>query len=171
MSKHQEGLTITALDGRGLSRLEQVQVLPIDLATAWDFFSNPNNLNDLTPPSLGFRNLTPTPPMFAGQMLAYRIRLMPGYSTTWVTEITQCVPPTYFVDEQRQGPYAMWHHEHWFEPCDDGVRMIDRVTYRVPGWILAPLIDRLFIQRQLQTIFSYRRQVLNERFIATSAAA
>ena len=132
---------MTGFGWTGLGQLQAKQFLPIDLAQAWEFFSNPANLNELTPPDLQFRILSPTPPMYAGQVFLYRIRLAPLVWTTWMTEIRQChhdENSAYFIDEQRQGPYSLWYHEHRFEPHDGGVMMRDTVTYRPPGLHLRP---------------------------------
>lgn len=144
----------------GIYVLETEQTLPIDLATAWDFFSSPLNLCKITPPYMGFRITSGTPEkMFAGQIITYRVGIFPGVVVNWVTEITHVRENKFFVDEQRFGPYAMWHHEHWFRACDAGVHMTDRVSYKLP---LDPFlrVTHPFIKHQLRGIFTYRREVL-----------
>jgi ligand-binding SRPBCC domain-containing protein len=83
---------------------------------------------------------------------------------TWVTEITHVVPLKYFVDEQRMGPYAMWHHEHFIEPAEKGVLMRDLVTYKLPLGFLGILAHRLFIRKKLKEIFEYRKKVLDDKY-------
>jgi len=101
--------------------------------------------------------------MFTGQIISYQIGLLPGIKSSWVTEITHVHDKKFFVDEQRFGPYAMWHHEHWFFPCDEGVRMVDRVSYKLPLGVLGRLGSPL-IKKQLQGIFDYRISKLEELF-------
>jgi ligand-binding SRPBCC domain-containing protein len=157
-------LELRRFDRCGTGQLQQQQWLPIDLATAWDFFSTPDNLNALTPQDLQFHVLTPAKEMYAGQVLAYRIRLAPMWYTTWITHITRCVEREVFIDEQRVGPYSLWVHEHRFTEQDGGVLMQDTVTYRVPAWALAWPLQVWYIEPQLRKIFSYRQQVLQQRF-------
>ena len=162
-----DDLTLRSYGWSGLGQMRARQFLPISFDQAWDFFSNPANLNELTPPDLHFRILSPTPAMYSGQILLYRIRLAPLIWTTWVTEITEChrdETGAYFIDEQRQGPYVLWYHEHRFTPHDGGVVMEDIVTYRPPGFIFARPLRRVFIDRKLRKIFRYRQQTLAKRY-------
>lgn len=139
-------------------------------AAIWDFFASPHNLDTITPSSLSFRIVGDVAPrMFPGQMIEYRIGVLPGIRTRWLTEITHVREGEYFVDEQRIGPYRIWHHEHHFTPRPDGrgVRMIDRVTYEVGwGW-LGEAVHAVWIGRQLETIFAYRRRRVDELFPRT----
>ena len=134
-------------------------------------FSRPENLNDLTPPEMKFKMLTPPEhPCYAGQMIAYRIRIAPLVWMGWLTEITACQPYTtdsdqaYFIDEQRRGPYKLWHHRHLFERLPDGagVRLTDTVTYQMHAGPLGRLAHACWVRRQLEGIFSYRKQALEE---------
>lgn len=145
--------------------LRQSQRLPIDLHTAWEFFSRPENLNDITPPELRFETISePHPHVYPGQMIVYRLSLIKGFPLEWVTEITQVQAPFYFVDEQRQGPYALWHHEHHFREVEGGVEIEDKVCYKLPlGW-LGNLFHGILVKPRLKRIFEFRRQVLRERF-------
>ena len=124
-----------------LHRIEHRQVVPVDLDTAWRFFSDPRNLARMTPPSLA---LVPTFPvaeyMHPGMIITYRIRPFAGLSIEWVTEITHVLERQFFVDEQRSGPYAFWHHQHHFREVPGGVEVRDVVHYRLP---FAPLSDLL----------------------------
>jgi ligand-binding SRPBCC domain-containing protein len=97
-------------------------------------------------------------------IIAYRISPLAGIRMTWVTEITQVREQRYFVDEQRVGPYAMWHHEHWLKPTDKGVLMTDLVSYKLPLGLLGELAHPLFVRRQLEGIFEFRRRALETHF-------
>ena len=146
-------------------RFKRTQDLPISIGEAWDFFSSPGNLKEITPPHMGFKITSGKPArMYAGQILTYKVSPFPGYSVRWVTEITHVSEPHYFVDEQRAGPYRMWHHEHRFEEISGGVRMTDEITYALPFGILGAIARTLFVKNELEKIFSYRNKVLVSRF-------
>lgn len=149
----------------GLYTLELKQLLPLDLEDAWDFFSNPQNLSKITPSHMGFNITSRTSnQMFAGQIITYKIGVFPGVKSNWVTEITQVVENRFFIDEQRFGPYKMWHHEHHFEKTNNGVLMTDRVSYKIPLGFLGRIAHILFIKNKLKQIFSFRYNILNELF-------
>ncbi|PZF74907.1 SRPBCC family protein [Taibaiella soli] len=143
---------------------KQVQLLPVDLQTAWNFFSRPENLNDITPPDLHFKVRTTLPEkIYPGLMIVYKLTLFKIIPFEWVTEIMHVQDQIYFVDEQRKGPYSMWHHEHHFKEVDGGVEMTDIVHYKLPmGW-LGNLFHDLLVKPQLKKIFDFRRKVLEER--------
>lgn len=146
-------------------RFEQTQVLPVSLDEAWAFFSDPRNLNDITPPELTFRTLSgDEEPMFAGQIILHRIQVAPLAWASWVTEITRVEDRRYFIDEQRSGPYRFWHHLHRFEACAEGTRMMDRVHYALPLHPFSAPAHPLFVRPKLERIFTYRRQFLEQRF-------
>lgn len=147
-------------------RLHREQYLPISLAQAWEFFSAPQNLKEITPPYLQFETLYPTEPekMYAGQIITYTIRPVWNFKLFWMTEITHVQDGHYFVDEQRFGPYAFWHHTHFFFPVTGGVKMVDQVHYKLPFGILGSLAHWLFVKKQLTGIFEFRRKVLINRF-------
>jgi ligand-binding SRPBCC domain-containing protein len=148
-----------------MPQLSYTQFIPATPDEVWEFFATPRNLDKLTPPEVKFRILGPVPPrMYAGQLIAYRISPGWGLWLNWLTEIRQVREGVYFVDEQRAGPYRFWYHEHHFSPAPGGVQMTDQVTYEV-GWGPAGwLADRLWVRRQLEHIFTYRRQRVEERF-------
>lgn len=149
----------------GIYTLETEQVLPIPADEAWDFFSTPVNLARITPDHMGFRITSGEPGrMYPGQIISYRIGLLPGISSNWVTEITHVREGHYFVDEQRYGPYSMWHHEHHFEDHEQGTRMIDKVSYKIPFGLLGSLMHALLIKSQLKKIFTYRYAALERTF-------
>lgn len=148
----------------GMYTLETTQILPLTLDEAWDFFSSPSNLAKITPDYMGFKITSGTPQrMFPGQIISYQIGLLPGIKSSWVTEITHVKDKQYFVDEQRFGPYAMWHHEHWFFSCDEGVRMEDRVSYKLPLGMLGRMASPM-IKKQLKGIFAHRYSTLEALF-------
>lgn len=148
-----------------LHQLRREQLLPAPLDEVWPFFATPANLDAITPPEMGFAITSePEPEMYPGQIISYRIRLLPGIHTPWVTEITHVEPGRAFVDEQRAGPYRLWHHRHSFREEEGGVRMLDRVHYALPFGPLGELVHRLDIERRLGRIFDFRARVLAERF-------
>jgi ligand-binding SRPBCC domain-containing protein len=146
--------------------LKRVQVLPIGLEKAWDFFSDPANLAKITPSDMGFHILSKERPprMYAGQLIDYRVSPLFGISLYWVTEITHVVEGKYFIDEQRFGPYALWHHQHHFREVAGGIEMTDIVHYKIPFGPLGWLADRLFVRRKLEQIFDYRFRKVEELF-------
>jgi ligand-binding SRPBCC domain-containing protein len=148
-----------------IHRLVQTQHLPISIAEAWDFFSSPANLDSITPPDLGFR-ITSAPElrMFEGQIITYRVKIAPLLWVPWVTEIKCVEEGRSFIDEQRFGPYAFWHHRHLFEPEGDGVRMTDTIHYGLPLGPLGSIAHGVFVRRKLEWIFSYRKAILTEKF-------
>lgn len=152
------------------------QLVPVDIDKVFDFFGEPANLARLTPPWLGFRILTPTPiAMSAGTLIDYEIRLGP-LPTHWRTLITTYDPPHSFVDEQLAGPYSFWHHTHTFSPVAGGTLIGDHVRYLLPFGLLGRCVHKMVVRRQLESIFSYRRQVIAELFrqasqsVSTTAA-
>lgn len=145
----------------GATLLESSVHVPRPIEEVFEFFSDAHNLNELTPPWLDFHVVTPRPiSMRAGQLIDYRLRLR-FIPIRWQSEITVWDPPRRFVDEQRRGPYSRWHHEHCFEPEGNGTRVTDRVHYKAPG---GALIERLFVRRDVETIFNYRTRKLLELF-------
>lgn len=139
--------------------------LPISLDRAWEFFSDPRNLPLITPPSLDLRITSELPAeMHPGMIIQYSVVPVPPFRATWVSEITHLNAPHYFVDEQRVGPYSMWHHEHRFLQIGAEVEILDQVTYVVPGGPLAPIIHSLLVNPRLEQIFNYRTQKLTEMF-------
>lgn len=147
--------------------LKRVQQLPIPPDEAWAFFSAPANLKEITPAQMGFDILSDPAflgKMYPGQIIAYTVRPLMGIPLYWMTEITHVREGAYFVDEQRRGPYTLWHHQHHFKPAPGGVEMTDLVHYQLPlGW-LGRLAHSLFVRRQLEQIFDYRQRVLEQRF-------
>lgn len=147
--------------------LQRKQFVSAPPAEVWAFFSSPGNLAAITPAHMRFEIVGAAPErMFAGQMIEYRIGVLPGITTRWLTEITHVREGEFFVDEQRIGPYRLWHHEHHFTraPDDRGVMMRDRITYDVGWGPLGDLLHAVWIGRQLDTIFDYRAQQIAAHF-------
>jgi ligand-binding SRPBCC domain-containing protein len=148
-------------------RLIFKQHLNTDLPTAWRFFSHAANLEIITPDHMNFRVTSGALPdeVYPGQIITYKVSPILGIPLSWMTEITQVVHLLHFVDEQRRGPYRMWHHEHHFEEIPDGgVLMTDIVYYELPLWLLGELARPLFINRQLHNIFEYRKNKIASLF-------
>jgi ligand-binding SRPBCC domain-containing protein len=146
-------------------RLESKQNLPISKEKAWEFLSSPKNLKTITPEYMSFDILSGADrPMFAGQIIQYIVTPVLGIKTKWVTEITHVVEGKYFVDEQRFGPYALWHHKHFIKEIPGGVEMEDIIDYKVPMGILGQLVHPFIVKPKLNEIFEYRRKKLIELF-------
>lgn len=150
----------------GIYSLSAEQTIDCSLEKAWEFFSDPKNLQVITPDDLSFQITSPeVEKMFKGQIITYRIGLLPGVTSNWVTEITAVEDKQYFIDEQRYGPYSMWHHLHSFEELEDGrVLMKDKVHFKPPMGPLGRLAYSLFIKKKLQGIFEFRFKKLDELF-------
>lgn len=146
--------------------LHSVQKLALSLDEAWDFFSRPDNLQAITPESLGFqiRSRYHGKTMYAGQIIEYTVKPILGIPLYWMTEITHVSDKKYFVDEQRYGPYSMWHHQHHFKEIPGGVEMTDIVHYKIPFGFIGGIAHGLFVRSQLQTIFSFRYDKTNALF-------
>ncbi len=148
-----------------LTRLHTLCRLPIPVSEAWDFFSDPRNLERITPPSLGIRITSELPPrMHPGMLVTYGIRVFPGIPLRWVTEITHVVEPTLFVDEQRFGPYRFWHHQHTFRAVEGGTTVEDLVHYALPFGPAGRIFGGALVRRQLAAIFSFRTKFLEDTF-------
>jgi ligand-binding SRPBCC domain-containing protein len=149
----------------GIYTLEVSQFVKISLKEAWDFFSSPGNLVKITPPHMGFIITTGKPAkMHPGQIITYKVSPLAGIKTNWVTEITHVEEESFFVDEQRFGPYRMWHHEHHFNTQGDGVIMTDRVSYKLPMGIFGRIAHGLFVKGHLRQIFEYRIAAMEKKF-------
>ena len=141
-------------------RIVHQQQLPTDLMTVWDFFSHAGNLQAITPEHMRFRVTSGDLPeeIYPGMIITYKVSPLLGIPLFWMTEIRHVVPGRLFVDEQRRGPYRLWHHQHHFEARDGGVLMTDIVHYELPLGFLGELARKLFVDRQLTDIFEYRKK-------------
>jgi len=151
--------------------LKKSQAVCADVRTCWKFFSDPHNLAKITPPNLDFHVVSDLPgEIHEGMMIEYRVRPLLGIPMTWLTEISRVRAPHYFVDEQRVGPYAVWHHEHEFSEMEDGrTQMIDRVHYVLPLSPISEVVHALLVSPQLESIFDYRIRAVEKIFGAGTA--
>lgn len=141
-------------------------IIPISLDEAWDFFSSPKNLAKITPPHMGF-DITSDfneEKMYPGMLITYKVSPLFGVKMNWCTEITHVLEKQYFVDEQRFGPYAMWHHQHHFKQIDGGIEMTDIIDYAVPFSILGRAMNAILISNEIEKIFSFREKKIRELF-------
>ncbi len=146
-------------------RFHSKQQLKLDIEEAWKFFSDPGNLSKITPPALNFKILAaPENNIYAGMMIEYKVSPLLNIPVGWLTEITHSEEPYYFVDEQKKGPYKLWHHEHIFKINKDGVDMYDIVTYALPFGVIGRLAHKLIVRKKVKEIFDYRREILNRLF-------
>lgn len=146
--------------------IKAIQKIPADIETIWDFFSSASNLEKITPKNLAFTVISHqhNDKIYAGQIIEYTISPFLGIPLYWMTEITHVKDKEYFADEQRYGPYSMWHHQHHFKQIEGGIEMTDFVHYKIPFWLLGDLANNLFVKKQLQDIFRYRQKIVKELF-------
>lgn len=147
-------------------RLFSRQNIPASLETIWAFFSDAKNLLAVTPPHLNLKvtNEVYGDTVYAGQVMTYKVKPLAGIPLSWMTEITHVQAPNYFVDEQRKGPYKLWHHQHHFQKIEGGVEMTDLVHYRLPFGLIGKVANALIVKKELEKIFSYRYQKIVELF-------
>jgi len=145
---------------------ETKQHLPISVDEAWEFFSSPKNLKEITPDYMQFKIHSDLGDgkMYEGQIIEYTVKPLLSIPLRWVTEITHVKEPFYFVDEQRAGPYKMWHHQHKFKETSDGVEMTDLLHYAIPLGPIGRIANSIFVKRQLNAIFEYRKQTVDQLF-------
>lgn len=147
-------------------KLEKRQQIKASIDETWEYFSTPLNLSKITPSYMNFEILSDLRDgkMYPGQIIQYKVRPIANIPLSWTTEITHVIDKKYFVDEQRFGPYSFWHHQHWFEPNNDGVLMTDIVHYALPLGILGRVANGLFVAKQLEDIFEYRFKIVDQLF-------
>ena len=146
-------------------RFTKSQLLPITIDKAWDFLSDPKNLKKITPDYMGFNILEKEDTkMYAGQIIQYIVTPILGIPTKWVTEITHVKDKSYFVDEQRFGPYSLWHHKHFIKKVDGGIEMLDIIDYKIPLGFIGRLANPILVKPKLNEIFNYRKKKLVELF-------
>ena len=146
-------------------RLHTKQNLPITLDEAWELLSDPKNLQKITPEYMGFKILSGADrPMFPGQIIQYKVSPLLGLKLRWMTVITYVKENSYFVDEQRFGPYALWHHKHFFEATEKGTKMTDLVHYALPLGFLGRIMNTLVVKNKLKEIFDYRFVKVDQMF-------
>jgi ligand-binding SRPBCC domain-containing protein len=150
-----------------LHTIKTTQFLKSDLNTVWDFMRSPGNLEKITPSYMGFNIISDRKEietMYPGQIIEYYVTPVLGLKMHWVTEITHVEHLKYFVDEQRFGPYKLWHHKHFLKEVSGGVEMIDIVHYKIPFGFIGKIANTLFIKNKLKEIFDYRFKKLEELF-------
>ena len=145
---------------------QTIQRIPITLELAWDFFSNPANLQRITPGEMGFEIVSTFhgATMYPGQLIEYTVKPLLGIPLYWMTEITHVQDMQYFIDEQRFGPYSLWHHQHHFKAIEGGVEMTDIVHYRIPLGPLGDFANTLFVRAKLKKIFDFRYEAVENLF-------
>ena len=144
--------------------LDMEQFIDQPVEKVFEFFSRPENLEEITPPRLGFTIMTPSPiPMEKGSLIDYTIRIL-GFPVHWRTLITSYDPPHGFVDEQIKGPYVLWHHRHSFKKENSGTIIRDTVRYAVPLGIIGRFLNLIWIRKDLKDIFAYRRKFIANKF-------
>lgn len=142
------------------------QNIPISIEKAWDFFSSPNNLSKITPEKMNFivTSKYNSEKMYPGMLITYKVSPLFGIQLDWCTEITHVEEGKYFVDEQRFGPYALWHHQHHFKAIDGGIEMIDIVNYAIPYGFIGRIANSILVASEVRKIFEYRVQKVEELF-------
>ena len=149
----------------GFFQFKRTQTINRPITEIWDFISSPNNLKTITPDYMGFDITSESPEkMYEGLIISYKVSPMLGIKTTWVTEITHIKEHEYFVDEQRVGPYKIWHHQHHLEKTENGTLMTDIVSYQPPFGLLGDIANSIIIKAKLNEIFNYRTKVLEELY-------
>jgi ligand-binding SRPBCC domain-containing protein len=150
----------------GFYQFRKEQLLHSGVDEVWDYISSPANLKEITPEYMGFDIISENLPdkMYRGMIISYRVRPLLGIRVNWVTEITEIAEKKFFIDQQRIGPYAFWHHQHFIEPSGENVLMKDIVSYKPPFGILGSIANMLVIRKKIQDIFDYREMALNRRF-------
>ncbi|MEA2105178.1 MAG: SRPBCC family protein [Bacteroidota bacterium] len=147
-------------------QISRKQNIPISIDKAWAFFSNPENLGQITPTSMNFKILSRSDAgdMYPGMIITYRLTPLFKIQIKWATEITQVKKNIYFIDNQIKGPYKLWHHEHRFKSINQGVEMNDILYYDLPWGILGKFAHYIFIRQKVNEIFSFRAQKIKELF-------
>ncbi|MEQ8218578.1 MAG: SRPBCC family protein [Arenibacter sp.] len=150
----------------GFYQFKRTQEINASIDEIWKFISDPSNLKLITPDYMGFDITSEDIPskMYEGMIISYKVSPLLGIKTTWVTEITHLKENSYFVDEQRVGPYKIWHHQHMIQPTEKGTLMTDIVSYQPPLGFLGSIANELIIKGKLNEIFEYRTKALDEIF-------
>jgi ligand-binding SRPBCC domain-containing protein len=102
--------------------------------------------------------------MYEGQIIEYTVKPILGIPLYWMTEITHVKDKQYFIDEQRFGPYCLWHHQHHFKEIEGGVEMTDIVHYKLPMWFLGDIANMVMVKSQLRGIFDFRFVAVEIKF-------
>ena len=147
-------------------QFEREQKINATKAEVWEFISSPNNLKEITPTYMGFdiTSNNSNEKMYEGMLISYEVKPLLNIKTGWVTEITHIKEGHFFIDEQRMGPYKMWHHQHFIEEIESGVLMKDIVSYIPPFGFVGAIANQLIIKRKLEQIFAFRKQALEKKY-------
>ncbi len=142
------------------------QLLPVDIETAWTFFSSAKNLSRITPPEMDFKILPGAVDgeIFEGMLIDYTVKPLFGIKVHWQTKIMQVNKPVQFMDRQLKGPYKKWEHTHTFTQQNGGTNMHDEVRYALPFGILGEVMHSLIVRKKIEQIFAYRKKIMNEIF-------
>ncbi len=141
--------------------------VPASLDKTWDFFTSPLNLAKITPMEMNFvvtSNYKPDEKVYAGMIITYKVTPLMGITVDWMTEITHVKEKEYFIDEQRFGPYALWHHQHHFKEVDGGVLMTDILNYAMPYGFIGRIANNWFVEKKVKSIFDYRENAIEGIF-------
>ena len=149
------------------TQIKKEQILNTDIKNLWDFMSSPKNLSRITPKSMLFKitSNNKNDKIYPGMIISYKVAPLLNIPITWVTEITHVKENKYFVDEQRIGPYKIWHHEHIFKPLDDKkILVTDIITYVPPFGFIGKILNKILIKKKVEDIFDYRERILEDMF-------
>ena len=149
------------------TQIKKEQILNTDIKNLWDFMSSPKNLSRITPKSMLFKitSNNKNDNIYPGMIISYKVSPLFNIPITWVTEITHVKENKYFVDEQRIGPYKIWHHEHIFKPIDDKkILVTDIITYVPPFGFIGKILNKILIKKKVEDIFDYRERILEDMF-------
>ncbi|ASS50112.1 MAG: hypothetical protein A3D31_11120 [Candidatus Fluviicola riflensis] len=148
-----------------MHQLKREQLVKTDLQTCWNFFASPKSLKLITPENMKIRVLTEQPDtIYEGLTISYKISPVLGIPLNWTTEIKTVKVNVLFVDEQLNGPYKIWRHEHHFKAVEGGVLVTDIVSYKLPLGFLGKFAHWLFVRKQLETVFEYRFKKVESLF-------
>lgn len=146
-------------------KLQFKQIIAQPIEVVWQFFSNPNNLETITPPEMGFKHTVYEDDcVYAGMIILHKVKPVLNLPINWMTEITQVNAPNLFIDEQRKGIYSFWHHQHHFKSVEQGTEMIDIVHYEVPYGFLGDVVNTLYVRNKIQAVFDFRFKKVEEIF-------
>ncbi len=146
--------------------IKKIQTIPAGLDKVWNFFSVADNLQAITPATMKFKVLSAHhgDTIYPGQIIEYKVRPLLNIPLYWMTEITHVEDKKFFVDEQRFGPFSLWHHQHHFKETTEGVEMTDIVHYKLPLWFLGDIAHALLVKKQLRELFDYRFNAIDGLF-------
>ncbi len=147
-------------------QLYREQQLNCDIEIAWEFFSSPYNLAQITPKEMGFVVHTDVgnQAIFEGMEIEYTVSPLLKIPLKWRTKITEVTFQKSFTDFQEKGPYKLWNHFHEFIPNKEGVLMKDTVDYELPFGFLGDITHALLVKKKLESIFDFRFKVLEQKF-------